>query len=172
MKKIMMGLLGMTVAGWVAAHEMPKPVEMSKDFQQLKKIEGSWEGAMDGQKSADKVTADYRLTSGGSALEERLFAGTPHEMVSVYYDQAGKTRMTHYCAMGNHPVMELKKADGKSFDFDFVKSAGIDEKKDGHMHSLSISFTDDDHMVETWTSYRGGKQEDQSVFRFTRAPKK
>lgn len=60
----------------------------SKDFERLKQIVGVWEGTSSmGEGGGDKnVTIEYRLTSGGSPILETLFAGTPHDMASVYYE--------------------------------------------------------------------------------------
>ena len=52
---------------------------------------------MDGKEVPVSVT--YETSSNGSIVVETLFPGTPHEMVSVYYDENGKFGMTHYCAM-------------------------------------------------------------------------
>src|SRR3989304_768334 len=74
-----------------------------------------------------------KSTDGGSAILETLFPGTPHEMVSVYYDDGGKLGMTHYCMLGNQPQMTLKKADGNRIDLVFVSGGNIDPKQSPNM---------------------------------------
>src|SRR4051812_24656118 len=81
---------------------MPAP-KTSKSFEQLKQqLVGTWEAKMKMGDDEQTVKATYEVTSGGSAILERLFAGTDHEMVSVYHsDGTSGVSMTHYCMLGN-----------------------------------------------------------------------
>lgn len=129
----------------------------SPEFEKMKTLVGTWQGKADfGQGPAD-ITIQYRLLASGSVLEERCFIGTPHEMVSMYYDQNGKLAMTHYCAMGNRPAMLLNSADAKTIKFDFDKSCGIDVKKESHMHALTINFDDADTITTSCRAIMDGK---------------
>src|SRR5258708_4442203 len=101
------------VASLGIADTMPSPPKSSADFERLKSLIGVWQGTETGGHGPADVRVEYRLTAGGSALEEKLFPGTPHEMVSVYYDEDGKLGMTHYCMLGNHPRMTLTKSTAK-----------------------------------------------------------
>jgi hypothetical protein len=57
-----------------------------------------------------EFTVEYRLVSGGSVIEERIFAGTPKEMVTMYHDQHGKLALTHYCILGTRvPLTEANR---------------------------------------------------------------
>ena len=47
-----------------------------------------------GTLTLDADVGDIQVTSGGSALVEKLSPGTPHEMVSVYHDKDGELAMT------------------------------------------------------------------------------
>ena len=104
-----------------------------------------------------KVT--YKLTAAGSMLEERVFQGTPMEMLSAYYDENRRLSMTHYCALHNRPKMKLVKSTADSLSFDFVPSPGIDVTKDQHMHSAKITFIDRDHIKFEGSSWAKGKPE-------------
>jgi hypothetical protein len=143
----------------------------SNDFERLKKIVGIWEGTapMGEGKGDQKVTVEYKLTSGDSAIVETLFPGTPHEMVSVYYDTDGSLEMTHYCALGNRPHMALKKADDKNMTFELISNSDIKADTEPHMHALTISFVDDNNIVESWTLYEDGKVKETATFKLTRA---
>jgi len=134
------------------------PYSGSKEYERMKQLIGVWEGTSNMGKEGQKVRVEYRTTAGGSAIVETLFPGTDEEMISVYYDKKGKLSMTHYCMLQNRPSMKLQKAGGDTLDFVFAKGSGIDPKKDPHMHALSISFTDKDHIVENWTYFEGGKE--------------
>ena len=87
---------------------MPEPPAASAELARVKALAGRWIGTSSGPESEDQpVTAEYRVTSGGSAVVETLFAGTDHEMVSVYHDRSGRLTVTHYCMLGNQPEFAL-----------------------------------------------------------------
>ncbi|MCK7511304.1 MAG: hypothetical protein MZV70_49445 [Desulfobacterales bacterium] len=53
------------------------------------------------------VSVTYRITANGSVVLETLFPGTDHEMLTLYHLDNDRLGLTHYCAMGNQPRMEL-----------------------------------------------------------------
>ena len=71
-----------------------------------------------------------------------------------------------YCAMGNEPVMEVTStpAGEKSIRLDLSSDSKFDWAKEDHMHSLEINWQDDNHVIEKWTMYQGGKEAGTSVF--------
>ncbi len=144
----------------------------SQDFERLKQIVGVWEGMTTMNRGVEledqKVRMVYRLTSGGSAIVEILFSGTPQEMVSVYHDKDGKLSMTHYCMLGNQPQMDLKNADEMSMAFELAPDSKINANKEPHMHALTISFVDNNNIVEKWTLYDAGKEKESTSFKLTR----
>ena len=151
------------------AGEAPNlPYSGSKEFERMKGLVGVWEGTSDMPKEGPKVRVEYRLSSGGSAIVETLFPGTAEEMISVYYDNKGQLTMTHYCALRNQPRMKLQTADGQSLHFVFVDGTNMDPMKDAHMHSLSISFVDKNHIIQKWTLFVDGKEKEKSVFELSR----
>ena len=140
------------------ADEPPKTKPGSPEFERMKTLVGKWQGKVDmGQGPIDMVS-QYRLLAGGSVLEERVFAGTPNEMVTMYYDKDGKLALTHYCMMGNRPGMLLKSADAKTLKFDFDKSCGINVKKESHMHALTLRFDDADTITASCKAIMDGKE--------------
>src|SRR5215831_7102418 len=134
------------LAGFVSlnADEAPKQKPGSLEFEKLKTLVGTWTGKADIGQGPMDMTVQYRLLAGGSVLEERVFEGTPHEMVTMYYDQGGKLALTHYCALGNRPGMTLKSSDDTTLKFDFDKTCGINPETESHMHALTIHFDDGD----------------------------
>src|SRR6185503_10273137 len=96
-----------------------------------------------------EMVSQYRLISGGSVLEEKVFAGTPNEMTTMYYDKKGKLALTHYCMLGNRPGMVLKSADAKTIKFAFDETCGINAKEESHMHSMTLKFDDADTLTAT-----------------------
>jgi hypothetical protein len=129
----------------------------SSEFERMKSLVGTWTGQADMGQGPVEMTVEYRLLAGGSVLEERVFSGTPHEMVTMYYDKDGQLALTHYCVLGNRPAMLLKSADAKSLRFDFDKSCGINVAKEWHMHALTIRFDDPDTITTRCKSYKDGK---------------
>src|SRR5438552_9127359 len=110
-------LLLLAVSGRLSAGEPKAPHQSSSEFERMKGLVGTWKGKTDMGQGPMEFTVEYRLVSGGSAVEERIFAGTPKEMVTMYYDRNGKLSLTHYCMLGNRPGMVFKSADAKAIRF-------------------------------------------------------
>jgi hypothetical protein len=139
-----------------------------KPLAPLKKLVGTWQGnAQMGGKTVP-VTITYVSTAGGSAIVEHLFPGTPHEMMSVYTVEGDGVAMTHYCALGNHPKMTLKKSDAHSLSFEASGANGLRSPSELHMHAMTVSWTDGDHIRETWTSFADGQPKEEKVFELAR----
>lgn len=151
----------------VLAGESKPNKKYSKEFEKLKTLEGSWE-APDPENANEKIRVKFHATSGGSALVERIFPGTPKEMISVYYDRNGKPAMTHYCILANQPELDLVKAKGKTFEFAFAPRSNIDLEKETHMHAMTINFKDSDHMTQSWIGYENGKEKEAHTVNYTR----
>ena len=111
------------------------------------------------------VKITYRLIAAGSVVEERIAAGTPMEMLTMYYDKAGKLSATHYCAMGNQPHM---KAPGKGEDgkiaFAFTSGGNMKSDKEAHMHAVTFTFIDKDTLKTEWKHFADGKEVSTMVF--------
>ncbi len=150
----------LVLAAALAAHasETDKSKPTSPEFERMKSLVGSWTGKCDMGQGPIDMTIQYRLLAGGSVLEERVFAGTPQEMVTMYYDQNGQLAMTHYCVLGNRPAMKLKSSDAKSIKFDFDATCGINPKKESHMHAMSITFDDADTVTTSCLAIMDGKE--------------
>jgi hypothetical protein len=148
----------LAAVAWLNAGEAPKPAQGSPEFERLKTLVGTWQGKTDMGNGPVDISVQYRLIAAGTVLEERVFAGTPNEMVTMYYDQNGKLALTHYCVMGNRPSMLLKSSDAKSISFDFDKACCIDPKKESHMHALTIRFDDADTITSSCKAIIDGKE--------------
>lgn len=140
-------------------------------FQRVAALAGDWSGTAYEGSGTDKVTpaaATYRLTSGGSAVVETLFPGTPHEMVTVYHMDGPDLLLTHYCAAGNQPTLKAAPmTGGATIRFDFVRGSNM-KSTDMHMHSAVHTFADADHLRSEWTSWNEGKPAGTVRFEFTR----
>ena len=147
----------LAAAVWLNAGETPAAKKGSPEFERMKTLVGTWEGKTDMGQGPVDLKISYRLIAGGSVLEERVFAGTPQEMVTMYYDQDGKLALTHYCVMGNRPAMKLKSSDAKTIAFDFDKACCIDPAKESHMHALTLRFDDADTITSSCKAIIDGK---------------
>lgn len=150
-----------------------KPLKTTfEQFDRLKGLVGKWKGIHKTAKGKESVQIEYQLTSGGSALVEKLFPGTPHEMVSVYTPTKTATgstvTMTHYCMLGNQPRMQINTADKKAIFFDFLDAKNMASAKDPHMHSLKIKLIDSYHFTQEWTFYQDGKKTKVETFSYSR----
>jgi hypothetical protein len=90
-------------------------------------------------------------------------------MVSVYHDQKGKLVMTHYCMLRNQPRMTLRNSNAQTIQLVFAsKGNDIDPAKEKHMHAVSITFTDNDHIIQKWTMFEKGKDMGGVTLKLTR----
>lgn len=170
MKKFM-GVLGVLVGGiliggsvFAKSENTAKPNAM---FTDLKGLEGNWVGTHKTEKGEEKVPVNYALSSGGSILVEKMFAGEKKEMMSVYHPAGESVLMTHYCSLGNQPRMRLSEHHGNVFQFKFQDASNIG-KKDPHMHELKVTLEDDQHFSQEWSFYENGKLANTEVFHFVR----
>ena len=154
---------------YATGDQMPPQPKLSAEFERMKALVGTWEGSStepDGRTNPAK--AEYSLSSAGSVLVEKLFAGTPNEMTSIYHDTNGKFGMTHYCAIGNHPELALQGVSGNVYEFALAPVNSIAEGEP-HMHDLKVEFKDVDTIVQTWTYYVGGQPQGSTMIQLKRA---
>jgi hypothetical protein len=153
------GILLLAVAGWLNADEPGKAKAASPEFERMKTLVGTWAGKSDMGQGPVDVKITYRLIAAGTVVEERIAPGTPMEMLTMYYDKAGKLAATHYCVMGNQPAMALKAADKNSITLDFdATSCTIDPAKEAHMHGMTLRFDDADTITSTCKAMMDGKE--------------
>jgi hypothetical protein len=136
-------------------------------FEQLKKLDGTWESS--DKEHPAKIT--YKVSSGGTSLLETISMGDHGDMITVYHPDGDGVAMTHYCVLGNQPHMKAAK-DAKEGTIKFVCTGGTNMtcSSDRHMHSLLITIVDADHLKEDWALYAEGKE--QAVHSFTLIRKK
>ncbi len=138
-------------------------------FRSLASLAGTWEGDFSMGESKGRDTVDYRVTAGGSAIEEILFRGKPHEMVTLYHLDSGRLLLTHYCAAGNQPTMVLAPGDDPAdLKFAFLRGSNM-AAGDGHMHEARFQLLGPDQVKTTWTYWEEGKPGHAAVFELRRA---
>ena len=144
----------------------PNSVELAQDqFNQLKGLIGEWAGKAPHDVGQHEGTVTYKVTSAGSAVMETMFAGSDHEMVTMYHVDGDAIVLTHYCALGNQPRMKCTPTgDRKKLVFRFLDGTNLDPAKDIHMHEATLEFLTDDHIRSSWTLYFGGKLDHTTTF--------
>src|SRR4051812_44633471 len=86
----------LTTSLWATAGEPGTLKQASPELERVKALVGTWQGTTDMGQGPIDITVQYRLLAAGSVVEERVFAGTPNEMVTMFYDKDGKLALTHY----------------------------------------------------------------------------
>jgi hypothetical protein len=131
-------------------------VDPKAAFERLKSLAGEWRGKAGHGEAASPAVVRWETISGGTAVMETLFPGTPHEMRSVYHLDGGELVMTHYCAMGNQPRVKLAPASTRDeLVFEFAGGTNLDPKKDVHVHSGKIRFAGADELEAEWAVFKG-----------------
>jgi len=161
-------LLALLVVVPVLAHA--QAVDGKAAFERLKSLAGTWQGQAGHGQPGAPATVTYRVASGGSVVEETLFPGTPHEMISMYHLVNGELVLTHYCAMANQPRMRLDRTAStpERLVFAFDGGTNFDPAKDTHVHSGVVEWKGDS-LHNVWTVYSGGKETGRNEFVLTRA---
>jgi len=150
------------IAGMAALAAAQGERKMPAGFDQIAKLQGTWEGA-------DGAKVTYKVSSGGSVVLETLIHGKSGEMLTVYHADGEDLVMTHYCMLGNQPHMKAEKPE-KAGTLRFVCAGGTSLKcaTDPHMHALTMTFTDADHLKQDWTMVEGGKEKMTATFNLVR----
>lgn len=80
-------------------------VPSGRPIEWLKELVGDWHGTatIEGDPTLSfPAKGSYTLTGSGSTVVESLDLGG-HTMTSVYHEDDGRLRMTHFCSAGNQP---------------------------------------------------------------------
>ena len=127
-----------------------------KSFEQLKALEGSWEGALEGM----PLHVTLRVTSRGNALMHEMRGAGPDDPITMFHLDGDRLLLTHYCDAGNQPRMAATiSPDGKTVVFDFFEATNLLPSQHGHMQRVTFTFIDADHHTEAWEfAMADGKQ--------------
>ncbi|MGH8310491.1 MAG: hypothetical protein ACRETX_11950, partial [Steroidobacteraceae bacterium] len=144
--------------------------EARAQFALLKSLEGEWSGTTQHEGKFEPVRVQYRVSGNGTVVEETLFKGTPHEMISMYHLDGDRLMMTHYCTTGNQPRMisDASTDDPKSIKFDFLDATNMQSDDAMHMHSMHLTLRDPNHLDAWWQSWAKGEPGPEAHFEFTR----
>ena len=125
-------------------------------FDQFKALAGDWTDAAGPNGPAQTVR--FRLSSGGSVVQEVYFPDTKQEMTNMITRDGSDIVLVHYCMIGNQPRMKAPdKVSGNSVAFTYVDAGNMKTKDDMHMHNVTFTFIDSDTLKESWISFKDGK---------------
>jgi len=164
------------VAGFAAMAALPATAGTKESaeacFAKLKSLAGDW--VTKDPKSGNEVVAlRFRVTSGGSALQETEMPGSPYEMVTFYHMDGDSLVMTHYCHLGNQPHMKATTASTPAkIVFQCASVGNAKSEKDMHMHGLTITPKDDQTLEADWQLAQDGKPGEIAKFIVHRKPAK
>jgi len=142
-------------------------------FEAVKKLAGDWvERGKDGTPT-DKLVSSIRVTAGGTVVEETLFPGTDHEMVTMYHRDGDDLVLTHYCTLGNQPRMRAEPGGAADrIAFAFVGATNLKSDDDHHMRRATLNLADPDRYRSEWVPCKEGGPCGKVAFDLVRRPRK
>ena len=159
------GLLGACVSSGSYEEELGH-LTADQQFAKVKSLVGDWfrtDGA-----PTDGAYATYRMAAKDSAVEERIFPGTEREMVTMYFVDKDRLKLTHFCISGIHPTMVAKLGDADLLEFGFLGAANLKSPEARHMHEHSFSFLGKNRIDATWIFWDGGKETERLHYSLAR----
>ncbi|MXW21010.1 MAG: hypothetical protein F4Z95_09435 [Gammaproteobacteria bacterium] len=147
-------LLALMLTGGAAAADEKSVME------KLAALEGDWMFLDENGEETDMIGSTFRLTAAGSALVEVMAPGSPDgvEMVNMYHADGDRVLMTHYCAAGNQPRMEVIATDDEyRLELKFESVTNLASPDANHMHHAEYVFHGDDRLTTRWWSMQDGK---------------
>ncbi len=145
---------------------------VATDLDKIKALVGSWESdKVRGPDGKPAMTAEFRITAGGSAVIETMFPGSPHEMVNLYTMDGPTLIVTHYCASGNQPTLKLISSDSGVMKFDCRSVANLAGPEATHMGALEIRIDGTDHLIQDWSTITNGQVESHAQIDLQRVKK-
>ena len=136
-------------------------------MEKLAKLQGDWIMLDENGEETGMIGSTFKLTAAGSALVEVMAPDHPdgHEMVNMYHPDGDRVLMTHYCAGGNQPRMEVTATDQENrLKLQFESVTNLASPDAEHMHHAEYIFHGNDRLTTRWWSMQDGKvSEDKHV---------
>ena len=130
----------------------------ARRFEALKKLAGEWVEVGSDGKPTDKLVSSIRVTAAGTAVEETIFPGSDHEMVTMYHLDGDDLLLTHYCSLGNQPRLKAEPGqDEQRIVFKFVGATNLKSEADMHIHQAVFTLDDADHFHAQWSANQDGQ---------------
>lgn len=120
---------------------------------------------------AETIAVEFLVTAGGHALEQKLFAGSDHEVVATYRLEGTDLALGHDGTTGTRPHLKLDRKSSTRDDLRFAwddRATDVDPKKDAHLHEGRIHFLDGDDVECEWALWVDGKEASRHQFTLRR----
>ncbi len=152
-------LLGLALAlPTLAGAAEPASSAGAARFEALKKLAGDWVQMGPDGKPGETLASSIRVTAGGTVIQETLFPGTDHEMVTLYHLDGASLMLTHYCSLGNQPRMRaVPGADPAKIAFKFVDGTNLGSQEEMHMAEATFQILGPNRFKAVWTANKAGK---------------
>jgi len=123
----------------------------------------------------DMTAMSFKVIGKGSAVQESLLPGTAKEMVSMYhcndFKNCSQVQAKHYCAKQNQPelILDAAKSNNKLVVMVCDMKTSLCNSAEGHVHEIKHELSqDNNHLKTTYTIYKDGKHEKDSIYHFNR----
>lgn len=146
----------------------PQAGKAAAAFDKLKSLEGSWQGKDgDGQ----PARSSFKLVAGKTAVLETLEMSGMDEMLTLYSVDGDTIAAMHYCPTNNQPRLRATPGPGGITElvFAYEGAGNLATPATGHEQKLVLKFEDKDHITETWTWRKNGK-DTPMVYHLARNP--
>lgn len=144
--------------------------EPAPGFADFKALAGDWVEVEDDGTLGTEVVTSFRVTAGGSAVLETLFAGKSSEMLTLYHEDAGELVLTHYCVAGNQPRMVAHVEGPGSVHFEHQGAHGVQSEAERHMHEAFYTWEADGRLRTEWRMTEAGEVVYAATFHLARKP--
>ncbi len=166
---LLLVLTGSLCGLWSGQALAEHPSQLPMPFELVKTLVGTWQGSKQTLDGQETITVEYALTARGTAVIERIFPGTPREMVSLYTQDGHQMVMTHFCLLGNQPRLKTSSpVMENSITMSYIDGTGMHSMQDKHMHELTLTIIDSRHINHEWTVFENGREQVTHTFAFAR----
>lgn len=129
----------------------------------LTALEGEWTLLDENGADTGVVGTVFKPTANGSAVSEVMMPGGDHEMLNVYHADGDRVLMTHYCAAGNQPRLELVPAGEDRLELRFESITNLAHEGANHMRQAEFQWHGPNRLTTYWYSMQDGKLSEEAT---------
>lgn len=123
----------------------------------------------------DKTAISFKIIGKGSTVQENLLPGTGKEMATMYhcndFKDCSNLQARHYCAKQNQPklVLDVDNTKGDTIAMTCDMNTSLCKSAESHVHMIKHELSNDsNHLKTTYTIFKEGKFEKNSIYHFDR----
>ena len=123
----------------------------------------------------DKTAMSFKVIGKGSTVQENLLPGTDKEMATMYhcndFNNCSQLQAKHYCAKKNQPelVFDAAGSSARVVSMACDMTSSLCNSNEGHVHNITHELSQDsNHLKTTYTIFKDGEFEKNSVYHFVR----